>query len=286
VRYDYEVTAAVRFLLFWVSRDDVGQGYIQMGAMSGTPAMETIQLLMGSDPAKAPLGINRWGAASEVWGPEEHSSVFFGFMKASESDSAAAARAELSKEKDEQKYRYNAIISRTSGGRAFSAVVPISSPTDFTLHQLPLAQQMVLQELRAHARPPRVLDVGLLEGCSTGVGFLFAVRELIGSMLNGNKIPMTRCYVYHARRYLLTVSDSESVREMRVSLKLHGNAGKVERTYRDLQKADFTALNTQSNQRTDFQVTYGSSGALRGIPVQIQYQPNWWFRVTLNLLHR
>ncbi len=103
VRYDYEVTAAVRFLLFWVSRDDVGQGYIQMGAMSGTPAMETIQLLMGSDPAKAPLGINRWGAASEVWGPEDHSSVFFGFMKASESDSAAAARAELSKEKDEQK---------------------------------------------------------------------------------------------------------------------------------------------------------------------------------------
>ena len=284
VRYDYEVTAAVRMLLFWISRDDVGQGYIQTGAMPGNPAMETIELVMGSDPAKAPMGINRWGAASEVWRQDNHSGVFFGFMKASQNDSVGSAREEISKEKDTQKYQYNGIISQMNSGRAFSAVVPISSATDFTLHQLPLAQQMVLQELKSHARPPRVLDARSLEGCSTGIGFLFTVRELIDGVLDANRSPNTRCYVYHARRYMMTLKDCEPVKEMKVALKLHGASRKVERIYRDLKRADFTVLNTQSKERTDFEVVFGSAGELRGVPVQIEYQPSWWFRVTLNLM--
>jgi hypothetical protein len=34
---------------------------------------------------------------------------------------------------------------------------------------------------------------------------------------------------------------------------------------------------------TEFRVTYGTEGTLAGIPVHAQYQPNWWFKVELEL---
>jgi len=34
---------------------------------------------------------------------------------------------------------------------------------------------------------------------------------------------------------------------------------------------------------TRFQVRYGSSGALAGVPVHAVYQPRWWFEVQLVL---
>ena len=33
-----------------------------------------------------------------------------------------------------------------------------------------------------------------------------------------------------------------------------------------------------------FTILAGTEGSLRGIPVQIRYQPNWWFQVVLNLV--
>jgi hypothetical protein len=35
--------------------------------------------------------------------------------------------------------------------------------------------------------------------------------------------------------------------------------------------------------KTDFSVLLGTTGELRGVPVQINYQPNWWFQIVLNL---
>ena len=30
-------------------------------------------------------------------------------------------------------------------------------------------------------------------------------------------------------------------------------------------------------------ITYGTEGPLAGVPVSAQYQPNWWFKVELEL---
>ena len=38
-----------------------------------------------------------------------------------------------------------------------------------------------------------------------------------------------------------------------------------------------------SGKRSTFTLVLGTSGNLRGIPVQIRFQPNWWFQVVLNL---
>ncbi len=282
-QYNYIVTAGIRFLLFWVSRDDVGHGYIRMGTLPEDPETEMVELLMGSDPAKAPLGVNRWGAAAEVWRRKDHSGAFFGFMKSSKGDSVSAARDELSREQEVQKYPFEGIIIRTHDGRAVSTSVPINAATDFTLNQLPMARQMVIENLKAAARAPRVTDGRTLADCANGMGFLFTLRDLIDAHLAGQKAPMTRCYVYAARRYTISIRSSEPVVELKVALKMRGATRKVERTYRSLRRADFRVVNTVTGLPTDFQAVFGESGELRGIPIQFEHQPNWWFRVTINL---
>jgi hypothetical protein len=121
------------------------------------------------------------------------------------------------------------------------------------------------------------------EGCATGGGFLFTFRELLAAALTRQKTPVTRCYYYFAKRYSMTIRNCETVQEMKVALKMHGAARKIEKTYRNLRKADFRIVNAQTGQPTDFQIVFGDSGDLRGIPIQVEYQPNWWFRITLNL---
>src|SRR5215813_2152016 len=92
VQYNYAMTARVRLLFFWVGKDDVGGGYIRRGVASEDPREEFFQVLFGSDPAKAPRSINRWGAGTEVsWHKsavaasslqeDVTASAFFGFMK-------------------------------------------------------------------------------------------------------------------------------------------------------------------------------------------------------------
>ncbi len=283
VQHDYVVTAAVRILLFWVSRDDVGQGYIRIGTHPDDPATEIIQLLMGSDPAKAPLGINNWGAATEVWRRSDGSAAFFGFMKAPKDDSMGGARQEVSREKENQRFQYQGIISRVSDGRLISVTVPISSSTDFTLHQLPLTRQMVLEQLKTTTRPPRILEAGSADGCAGGNGFLFTVRELMTAARTGQKTPITRCYSYLSGRYTMALRGLESLPEMKIALKMRGANSKVERTYRNLRKADFRIVNLTNGNLTDFKMVFGDSGDLKGIPVQIEYQPNWWIRITISL---
>jgi hypothetical protein len=283
VKYDYVMTAAVRLLLFWVSRDDVGQGTIRIGTEPGNSSTEIVQLLMGSDPAKAPLGINRWGAAVEVWRRADGTGAFFGFMKASKGDSIAAARDDLSREKESRRYQFEGIISRMSNGSLVSITVPINTDTDFTLHQLPLAQQMVMEKLKTASGPARTLDGRTAEGCAGGSGFLFTLHELMTAVLSGQKAPITRCFLYVARRYTMTINSNEAVKELKVSLRLRGATVKSETTYHSLRKADFRVVNTQTGFPTDFQLTFGESGELRAIPIQIEFQPNWWFRVIVSL---
>src|ERR1017187_13907 len=64
--YRYVMTCRARFVFFWAGSDDVGGGYVRIGKASGDERQQMIQVLFGSDPAKAPLAINRWGGGTEV----------------------------------------------------------------------------------------------------------------------------------------------------------------------------------------------------------------------------
>jgi hypothetical protein len=47
----------------------------------------------------------------------------------------------------------------------------------------------------------------------------------------------------------------------------------------------FMVFNHESKERTTFELLVGTTGELRGIPVQIVHQPNWWFQAVLNLVN-
>src|SRR5215216_1108953 len=55
----YRMLAKVRPLLFWISRDNVGGARI--GWLADERGSKGFELLIGSDPARAPRKINRWG---------------------------------------------------------------------------------------------------------------------------------------------------------------------------------------------------------------------------------
>jgi hypothetical protein len=129
-------------------------------------------------------------------------------------------------------------------------------------------QREVRWNRRHVPRPPHVAP-----------GFLTAVDRLMrssavrareaGSVPLGQRFP----YVYKDATYDLVPRRFERIAELRT------RSG----VYRNLVRSDIALVNRASGWTTSFSVTYGTSGALAGVPVAARYQPNWWFRVELEL---
>jgi hypothetical protein len=286
--YDYIMTCRLRLLFFWVGRDDLGGGYIKTGQAVDDPSLEMIQLLFGSDPAKAPRAINRWGAGTEVLRSDGSktpaSSAFVGFMKSSKGESVVAMQRELSHEKSAGKHLFEAIISRVDGAQAISLTVPFYSDKDYNMRQLAEAQKLALGQLGdGQARKFRRLNGPARRECSRPGGFLSTTAELLDRSLTGARTPASLCYVYNARPYTLTLQRVIPIAKKDLHITLKEKGRKIEQSYRDLEESDFQIHNQESGAKTDFSVLLGTNGELRGVPVQINYQPNWWFQVVLNL---
>jgi hypothetical protein len=286
-QYDFEMTVQIRLLFFWIGKDDVGGGYIKIGQAADDSNLEIIRVLFGSDPAKA-HGINRWGAGTEVVkrrasGAVE-SSAFLGFMKSSQSQSSAGAmRQELSDEKTAGRHRFEAIISRVDPGQSASTTVPFYSDHDFDLRELEPAEKVVLDQLKEGQRRKVHTLAGSSLGCDRSSGFLSTIQELANDALQGWRPPISRCYVYNSHQYAATLVSTRPVPEKTVHFTSCDKKQKFDRTYHGLQEARFQVVNRATGNKTSFTILLGTSGALRGAPVQINYQPNWWFQITLNL---
>jgi hypothetical protein len=286
--YDYIMTCRLRLLFFWVGRDDLGGGYIKTGQAVDDSSLKIIQLLFGSDPGKAPRAINRWGAATEVvrldGSKTPQSSAFVGFMKSSKGESVSAMERELSHEKKAGKHLFEAIISRVDRAQAVSTTLPFYSDKDYDLHQVAEAQKLALDQLAdAPTRKFRRLDGPARAECRRPGGFLSTTEELLERSLAGEKTPVSLCYVYNARRYTLTLQRVTPLATKEVHIALKEKGQKIDRSYRDLKESQFQIRNHESGARTDFSVLVGTTGNLRQVPIQINYQPNWWFQIVLNL---
>jgi hypothetical protein len=280
-QYDYQMTVRIRLLFFWVTREDVGGGYIRRARSATDPQLETIAVLFGSDPTRA-KGINRWGAGTEVLRrsagaePKVEASAFMGFMKASKGASASEMQHELANEKTSGQHVFEANVTRVDAERAVARVTNFTSDRDFTLHELGGAQQVALDRVADSTRPVRRLEEKE-RGCLRLAGFLATVQELLDHALAGKAAGASLCYLYNARRYTATLkSYSNAGREV---LKVN----KAEAVYHNLLRARFQVLNHQTGKTSDFDLLVPQEGPLRGIPVQIIHQPNWWFQIVLNL---
>lgn len=291
VEYDYIMTARVRLLFFWAGKDDVGGGYIRRGVSTDDSRMDFIQVLFGSDPQKAPRAINRWGAGTEVsWhrdavnstSPEDvTTSAFFGFMKSSQGKSVGEMQSELAREKEHGEHAFTGILSRVEPSHAVSLVVPLMSDTDFNLHDYDRAEPLMLDHIASSSRPLRTLNGSAR--CSRAAAFLATVAELMDQALQGRTAPLSRCYIYDAQEDTLSLERVTPVPAMDVQLHGPNNVALLKETYHNLLQLDFTSTNRSTGKKVYFTIYAGTQGDLRGVPVQICYQPNWWFQVVLNL---
>ena len=292
VQYDYVMTVRVRFVIFWAGKDDVGGGYIRRGISSNDAHQEFIQVLFGSDPVKATRAINRWGAGTEVdWHKEPVSipahegdvtaSAFFGFMKSSRGKSVVEMQKELKKEGEQGQHSFNGILSRVDPDQALSTIVPLQSDTDYNLHQYDVAEPIMLDRMAASELPVRSFSG---EGrCSRAGSFLATVAELLEASLDGRPAPLSRCYVHNAQENTLTLESATPVAALPV--KVHGTDGSnvLDTTYTNLLQLEFVSTHKENGKKAYFTIFTTAAGPLRGVPVQIRYQPNWWFQIVLNL---
>lgn len=287
VRWEYEMTARVRLLLFWVTKDDVGGGFIRhaTGLTEDGMQRETMQVLFGSDPAKCPRAINRWGGGTELLNRAVDgtpvSSAFFGFMKSSKGASVEAMQHELSSEKDGAKFYFDATVNRVDAARALSRTVPFQSSVDFNLRQYDDAERMVWTRMDASERPVKVLPAAS-SGCNRTAGFLATMDEMVKLALDGVDKPTDRCYVYNGRLHTATLVKTSPVAERTVHA-AYKDGTLLDHTYRNMAEAKFEILDHEKGDKSNFTLLIGKDGELRGVPVQIFYQPNWWFQVQLNL---
>jgi hypothetical protein len=268
-QYDYVMSAAVRLGLFWVSREDVGSGSIKVGRDGETT--EFIRLVIGSDPDKAPMNLNRWGAATEVLDAASGQSVFFGLLKLCESDSPPQARRPASA--DDRRLRV--LIGANRGGTALSTSRLIALPRELTVKDASTAQATALNHLEVDGETPQFS--GPSARCDRCLGFLFSVRELIQQAIAGSRAPIERCYRYNGKVLTAKLARLEDAGDRKLAY------GGQLRQYRRLRRAQFDVTDQTGGERHHFELLLGTEGPLAGVPVQIEYRPNWWLKLVLTL---
>ncbi|HEY7789074.1 MAG TPA: hypothetical protein VIC33_01035 [Vicinamibacterales bacterium] len=264
VVHQYTIDGSIRpFLLFWISRSDIGRATI---TWRHDPQDTEYSLLIGTDPSRAPRHLNRWGYADEQL--RRGTATILGVMTRSDEQSLDQARANVSHASG-QPQAFRVIRESVDGQLARSAVMTLGTRQHYTFKQLDdvLAQVPPASQFQHHRSltlPP-----------GTEPGFLAALNHLIGETLSGGSTehPAPVRYVYSGKLYLVRASDVNQKDEIKT-----GSGD-----YQHLLEASFDIHNVATGDDTDFDMTYGTEGALRGIPVTVQYQPRWWLRLELTL---
>jgi hypothetical protein len=259
----YRMLARVRPLLFWISRDDVGGARI---TWHGDGALASgYELLIGSDPLKAPRRINRWGYIAEEVHDTNASTL--GVMKQSDEKSIEEAQAQINAS---GMYVFKAIRALAVGSSETAAITTIRASRDFTYRDL-----NALLELISNSRPDDTPKSGTLAPGSQA-GFLLALADLIHRSVaarSASPKPLTVPYIYNGASHDLTLRHAEYRRTDEIGA----------REYSDIIRGEFETRSRATGEVTRFEVTYGATGPLAGVPVHAVYQPRWWFEVQLFL---
>ena len=264
----YRMAGAIRPLLFWITSDDVGAGQIVWReGPSGTLGYE---LLIGSDPARAPRGLNRWGyLAEEVRGS---SGALLGVISAADDESFEAATSQL--ETGEAISAFKTIRATVSPETAVAEVSLVGARSTLTFRDVEAVLSLmrispVSVESRVAARPTGARS-----------GFLAATVELVHATVReaGPARPMSRQarsipYMYGDGLHDLTLE----------SYRFSASETIDDRPYAEVVHGKFETRSRATGERRRFELIYGTTGPLAEVPIWIRYQPRWWLRVDLVL---
>jgi|SRR5579872_494632 len=146
---------------------------------------------------------------------------------------------------------------------------------------------MVFDRLLGAEGRLKEIDAREVLACGRREGFLESVAELVDSAINERETdrgsPPALCYFYNGAHHQLTLAQVTKVPSESVKVALRDEPHDYVRTYQNLVLARFENFDQTTKRKTEFELLLGTTGSLRGVPVQIHYQPNWWFQVILNL---
>ena len=262
----YRMSGRVRPLLFWIGKDDIGLGRIAWRSNGSDAGYE---LLVGTDPAKAPRGLNRWGYVAE--NAEGTGGTLLALMTGADDGSYEEAAQNAAKPAGAGDFR--AIHASLRDGTATWQTARVATTMSLTVHDVDAAVSSVRAETDAAPRRNRVAAAGVRPG------FLTSAAELIGEAVrasngDGDFRPLLRRrvpYVFGQGAYELSLREIDRSRAT------------VEGKETAVVRLAFEIRTLATDVRTRFEVTSGTEGRLAGVPVTISWQPRWWLRVGLAL---
>jgi hypothetical protein len=261
----YRIVGKVRLLFLWVSADDVGGARI---AWRGGHADQSVALLIGSEPRRAPRGVNEWGYIREDVADDV--TTVFGIRTVTDGDSPD--EAETRRTKAGGWAELGVLCSRVSRIDATSRTTTVSVGRDATYrdihHVLDVVERNDHWKERRTTRPADVAP-----------GFLTALDRMMRSsvLAAGESGARPTCsqlaYVYKDAVYDLIPRRVDRVPSLRTQSGV----------FRNLLRSEVSVRNRATGWTSGFSITYGTEGTLSGIPVAAVYQPNWWFKMELEL---
>ena len=258
-QYTYRMAGKIRMLLLWVGRDDVGSGVIKWRR---GPDAQAIELLIGSDPTRAPGQLNKWGYLVEEMRGRESSVV--GLISQENDDRLSDVKADLKTRKELR--AFDTIRGHAASGQGRARVGTLHAPSSLTYHDA----DAVLKDVLADTSLPvkRVSRSGDIRP-----GFLTSLTELIAATLNPKPFNRRIPYIHGDRFFELRLLSS-------TRLARYERDG---RTWHNVIRGRFETAEAGNRSGTRFELVYGASGELTGVPILISYQPKWWLQVDLVL---
>jgi hypothetical protein len=249
----------IRVVMLWVGRDDVGSGVIRW---RGTGDHKAIELLIGSDPKRAPGQLNKWGYLVEAMQGGESSVV--GLISQENDERLSDVKAGMKTRKDQR--AFDTIRGYAAKTEGIARVGTLYAPSHLTYHDADTVLKAVLTD-------GSLLVKRVARGADVRPGFLTTLTELLRASLDTKKYSERIQYVHGDRLFQLRLIESTRI-------------AKFERdghTWNDVVRSRFETGEAGSRSGTRFELVYGASGALAGIPIVISYQPKWWLQVDLVL---
>ncbi|HET9469288.1 MAG TPA: hypothetical protein VFO48_12775 [Vicinamibacterales bacterium] len=258
-QHTYRMAGKIRVLLLWVGRDDVGSGVIRW---RGAGDDKAIELLIGSDPARAPSQLNKWGYLVEAMHGGESSVV--GLISQENDDRLSDVKADLKTRKAQR--AFDTIRGYVAAPEGLARVGTLYAPSELTYHDADTVLKTVLADTSLPVK--RLARRGNIRP-----GFLTSLTELLTATVDKKTDTRRIQYIHGDRLFELRLLET-------ARLPRYERDG---RTWQNVIRGRFETGEAGNRSGTRFELVYGASGALAGIPILISYQPKWWLQVDLVL---
>ena len=261
----YTMSGDIRPLLFWIGQDDIGLARVTWRV--GGSGVRGYELLIGTDPAKAPRALNRWGLVAEE--VEAGGGSLLALMTGSPDTSLdEATTADGRGGVDLRSVRHE--LRR---GSAIWRLARVRTADRLTVHDVDRALDSVEHDSARHlggetAQPPH-----------TRSGFLVALADLVERGAGGG---VDSTQLDHLTRERVRFVFGRESYELRLKSS-RGHAIDLDARPERVVRSTFEIRTLSSGDRTRFDVSFGTTGALTGVPLAAEWQPRWWLKVRLRL---